>query len=117
MPEGMINALLRISPEEKKCQVGVFTYGSTPKARAINLPGQQPLSSSQLVDLRCVRAQIDDFLSCFERNLDLSDTVEIIQPVTRPQPPTCTRTQGIQQMYEILSGTGEAPHSFVSDET
>mmetsp|Transcript_30372 Transcript_30372/g.47580 ORF Transcript_30372/g.47580 Transcript_30372/m.47580 type:complete len:201 (+) Transcript_30372:110-712(+) len=46
MPEGMINALLRISPDEKKCQM-------------------------------------EDFLGCFERNLDLSDTVEIIQPVLK----------------------------------
>jgi hypothetical protein len=44
MPEGMINALLRIDNDATTCL-------------------------------------LEDFLSCFERNLDLEDTVDKIQPV------------------------------------
>ena len=44
MPEGMINALLRIDTDATTCL-------------------------------------LEDFLSCFERNLDLEDTVDKIQPV------------------------------------
>ena len=93
MPEGMIHALLRIEQSAKTCSVYLMPAICLLLLLLLlfrlllTLLVPHPRGMS-LILTRLPQAQ--DFLDCFERNLDLSDTVTEIKTVSPPPPPPST---------------------------